>query len=360
MALSIARAPLQVVSARSQRRQQRQQTVTRTRTAKAASAARSRRCGPSMVAAQSTETNTKATEGYGDFGSFQMPGSDVNITRLRAYWTRPWLKKDVLYAIFIGGLHAACLLAPFTFSWDALAVSFGLYVVTGMLGITLSYHRNLSHRSFKLPKWLEYTFAYCGAQAVQGDPIEWVSAHRYHHQFCDTPKDPHTPREGFWHSHTGWLLDSKITDERAGMRKNCRDMTDQPFYRWLEKTYIWHIAASAVALYLWGGLPYVVWGLAVRTVWVYHVTWAVNSICHVWGNQQFNAGDVSKNNWLIGILAFGEGWHNNHHAFEFSARHGLSWWQFDPTWYTVKALELLGLAKNVQLPSDAQKAKLAF
>jgi len=302
---------------------------------------------------------SSADAGEVDQTPFKIWYSDVTVVRQRPYWKRLFTGKDWAYAGFLGLAHVLCLFAPATFSWHALAVSAALYVVTGMLGITLSYHRNLSHKSFKLPKWLEYTFAYCGVQALQGDPIEWVSGHRYHHQFCDTPDDPHTPHEGFWHSHAGWLLDSKATDARAGMRSNCADMERQPFYRWIEETYPLHIMASAVALYAWGGFPYVVWGLAVRAVWVWHITWAVNSVSHVWGNQPWKTGDESRNNWLIGILAFGEGWHNNHHAFEFSARHGLKWWQFDPTWYTIVALKWLGLATKIQLPRESQMARLA-
>lgn len=187
-------------------------------------------------------------------------------------------------------------------------------------------------QSFQSPKWLEYAAAYCGALAVQGDPIEWVSSHRYHHMHTDTPKDPHTPYEGFWWSHAGWLLDNDATLERVADRSNATDMANQPFYSWLLKTYNWHVVASGALTYLIGGLPMFLWAFCFRTCWVWHITWFVNSASHVWGSQTFNTGDLSRNNWWVGILAFGEGWHNNHHAFEFSARHGLEWWQVDVTW----------------------------
>lgn len=287
--------------------------------------------------------------------------SDVVEKKKRPYFlNREWTKKDISYAVYMVVVHALCLAAPFTFSWDALGVFAVMYVITGMFGITLSYHRQLSHKSFKTPKWLEYVFAYCGVQAVQGDPLEWVSAHRYHHQHCDTPKDPHTPYEGFWHSHMGWLLDDKATQERVGRRGNIGDMSNDPFYLFIEKTYPLHIAGMAALLFALGGVPYLVWGMAVRAVWVYHITWAVNSASHVWGNQSWNTGDLSRNNWWVALLAFGEGWHNNHHAFEYSARHGLEWWQFDPTWYTVKLLEVLGLATKVRYPTKEHMSKLAF
>lgn len=194
--------------------------------------------------------------------------------------------------------------------------------------------------------------------AVQGDPIEWVSSHRFHHLHCDTPLDPHSPYEGFWWSHAGWLLDHDATMVRVGARGNTGDMDAQPFYTWITRTYPWHVAAQFAALYAFGGLPAVVWGGALRVCWVYHITWFVNSVCHVWGKQAYDAGDLSRNNWWVGLLAFGEGWHNNHHAFEFSARHGLEWWQVDMTWGVVALLKALGLAKNVKLPSEKQKERL--
>ena len=156
----------------------------------------------------------------------------------------------------------------------------------------------------------------------------------------------------------GWVLDHTTTISRVGDRSNATDMHRQPFYRWLCDTYVLHMVASLLGLYALGGLPFVLWGGCVRVVWVYHVTWAVNSAAHVWGNQQYNTGDLSRNNWWVGLLAWGEGWHNNHHAFEYSARHGLEWYQVDVTWYVICLLKALGLAKSVKLPSEQQRAKL--
>ena len=185
-----------------------------------------------------------------------------------------------------------------------------------------------------------------------------MSSHRFHHLHCDTPLDPHSPYEGFWWSHAGWLLDHDATMVRVGARGNTGDMDTQPFYTWITRTYPWHVAAQFALIFALGGLPAVVWGGALRVCWVYHVTWFVNSVCHVWGKQTYDAGDLSRNNWWVGLLAFGEGWHNNHHAFEFSARHGLEWWQVDMTWGVVSVLRALGLAKNVKLPSEKQKARM--
>ncbi len=152
----------------------------------------------------------------------------------------------------------------------------------------------------------------------------------------------------------------QTTLERVGDRSNTPDMDSQPFYQWIQATYPWHMVAMFAALYAYGGLGAVVWGGALRLVWVYHITWFVNSASHVWGTQTYNTGDLSRNNWWVGLLAWGEGWHNNHHAFEFSARHGLEWWQFDMTWLIIKGLHAVGLVDNIKLPSEKQKERLAF
>lgn len=287
--------------------------------------------------------------------------SDVyGLPKKPLFTNRTYNDKDKAYIGWMTFVHGLALLAPFTFSWGNFALFLGMYFVTGCLGITLSYHRQLAHKSFQTPKWLEYALSYCGVLSVEGDPIEWVSAHRYHHLHCDTPLDPHSPYEGFWWSHMGWLLDNKTTLERVHDQNNAKDMESQAWYRWIRDTYAWHVVAQLAALYAIGGLGAVVWGGALRMVWVYHITWFVNSASHCWGKQTYNTGDLSRNNWWVGILAWGEGWHNNHHAFEFSARHGLEWWQVDMTWYIIKALQTVGLATNVRLPTEKQKARLAF
>lgn len=287
--------------------------------------------------------------------------SDVLYSAKRPkFLNREWKQEDIVYGSFIAAMHVCACFAPFCFSWANLNMMLVGWVVTGMFGITLSYHRQLAHKSFNTPKWLEYIFAYCGCLAVQGDPIEWVSSHRYHHLHTDTPHDPHTPYEGFWWSHCGWFLDNSATERRVGNRSNASDLQEQPFYQFLQKTYGWHVVASAAATFLLGGWEAFVWAFALRVCWVHHITWFVNSACHVWGNQQYNTGDLSRNNWWVGILAFGEGWHNNHHAFEFSCRHGLEWYQYDPTYYTIKFLEIVGLADKLKYPSDKKREALAI
>lgn len=273
---------------------------------------------------------------------------------------RKWTPRDAGVAGVVLMMHLGCIFAPFRFSWGAFSVAFVLYVVTGLLGITLSFHRNLSHRSFCLPKWLEYFCAYCGIHALQGNPLDWVSTHRYHHQFDDTERDPHSPINGFWFSHMTWLFDTQAVIEKCGEPNNVGDLEKQFFYRFMRSTYILHPIGLAFLLYALGGSPFLVWGMCVRIVWVYHITWFVNSACHIWGNQAWNTGDFSRNNWWVAVLAFGEGWHNNHHAFGYSARHGLEWWQIDMTWYSVKFLQAIGLASNVKLPTESHKQRMAF
>ncbi|KAF5817014.1 putative fatty acid desaturase domain, acyl-CoA desaturase [Helianthus annuus] len=192
------------------------------------------------------------------------------------------------------------------------------------------------------------------------DPIHWVSIHRYHHQYVDSEKDPHSPIFGFWFSHMGWLFDSGYILEKYQERKNVEDLKSQAFYRFIHRTYVLHPFALISLIYIFGGFTYLVWVVGVATTWGYHMTFLVNSACHIWGNQAWNTNDLSKNNWLVALFSFGEGWHNNHHAFEYLARHGLEWWQIDFGWYAIRFLEALGLATNVKLPTEDHKRKKAF
>ncbi|KAL4035506.1 hypothetical protein IC575_004201 [Cucumis melo] len=293
---------------------------------------------------------------------------------------RKWTSRDKYMAALFITMHSICITAPFHFNWNAFWVAVVLYIITGCFGITISYHRNLSHRSFKLPKWLEYFFAYCGSLAFQGDPIDWVSTHRYHHQFADTENDPHSPIQGFWFSYLTWLLDSNALTRRVcpqyfidhkdtektiftlvlkyGRPNNVGDLEKQSFYRFLRRTYFLHQLHLAILLYAVGGTPFLIWGMFVRTIVSLHVTFTVNSVCHTFGNQPWNTGDLSRNTWWMCLFSFGEGWHNNHHAFEYSAKHGLEWWQIDISWYIIQFLQVIGLATEVKVPSQTHKQRL--
>ncbi|KAK9069792.1 hypothetical protein SSX86_010188 [Deinandra increscens subsp. villosa] len=291
----------------------------------------------------------------------RIPFSDVLVTRKRnLFMGRKWNNIDIKVGLTIVSVHLLALFAPFTFTWGALCAAIVTSVSFGLFGITLSYHRNLAHRSLKLPKWLEYTFAYIGVLSMQRDPIFWVSIHRYHHQYVDSEKDPHSPTFGFWFSHMGWIFDNGYIFEKYQERKNVEDLKNQVFYRFIKKTYPLHTIAFAAIVYSVGGFSYLVWVVGVTNTCVLHLTFLVNSACHIWGTQVWKTGDLSKNNWWVAIFTFGEGWHNNHHAFENSARHGLEWWQIDVGWYVIKFLEVVGLATNVKLPTEDHKLKKSF
>ncbi|KAL6284500.1 hypothetical protein ACE6H2_015429 [Prunus campanulata] len=275
------------------------------------------------------------------------------------YFGRKWNLLDIVTAAVFLTMHCLCAMAPFHFTWPAFWVAFALYVVTGV-GVTLSFHRHLAHRSFRIPKWLEYLFAYFGVLSLQGSPIEWVSSHRYHHQFTDTVKDVHSPLQGFWFSHMGWILDSGSRFGNYGGLKNVEDLKRQAFYRFLHHTFLLHSFLLGALLHAVGGLPLLTWGVGVRMVFLFHTTMLVNSAGHMWGQQVYHTGDTSRNNWWLGLLAFGEGWHNNHHAFDYSARQGFEWWQIDLTWYVIRFLEAIGLATDVKTPTEAQKERKAL
>ncbi|KAD2393927.1 hypothetical protein E3N88_40904 [Mikania micrantha] len=271
-----------------------------------------------------------------------------------------WKEFDMVTAASVMGLHLLCGFAPFAFNWNAVQVAIGLDLVCRLLGMSLCFHRQLTHKSFKLPKWLEYTFAYCGVHALQGNPIDWVRIHRFHHQYVDTERDPHTPIKGFWFSHVLWMFDTSNIANTVGDHNNVRDLEKQSFYRFVKRTYLAHPIALALVLYAFGGLPFIVWGMGVRIVWGYHITWLINSLGHGGGDQAWNTRDLSLNNIWLGILGYGDGWHNNHHAFKYSTRHGLEWWQIDIAWYMIRLLEIVGLASDVKLPTTSDIQRKTF
>ena len=256
---------------------------------------------------------------------------------------------------FMIAVHLAALAAvlPAAFSWWAVAVAVFLHWLTGGVGVTLGYHRLITHRSFKTPKWVEYILLFCGTLSCQS-PLEWIAKHRLHHEYTDRPDDPHNINRGFWWSHIGWIL-HKLPCEKDTPRYTA-DIAGDPVYRFFDKTMIlWQIALG-VLLYLIGGWPFVIWGIFVRLVVVYHCTWFVNSAAHLWGSRPYETGDRSVNSWWVALLTYGEGWHNNHHAFPSSARQGLRWWQVDMTWWLVRLLQVLRLAYKVKLPRSLDAA----
>jgi fatty-acid desaturase len=269
------------------------------------------------------------------------------------------------------GYHLLALLAffPWFFSWTGVALCvFGVYVF-GMLGVNLCFHRLLTHRSFECPRWLEYTLAILGVCSTQDSPVYWVAVHRRHHQFADDERDPHSPIASFFWAHVGWLILKSDDLERAAVtQRHAKDLLRDPFYRKLE-TY-WVAAAPACWILFFSagfgvarltgsntfdaiqfGTSLLLWGVVVRTVVVWHITNSVNSVTHLWGYRNYETRDGSRNNFVLGVLAHGEGWHNNHHADPNSAMHGHQWWEFDPVFLVIRLLAVVGLAKGVVLPA---------
>jgi stearoyl-CoA desaturase (delta-9 desaturase) len=267
-------------------------------------------------------------------------------------WPVSYCLRLIRVVVIFGGP----LLAPFAFSWSAVAVLGILYVVTG-LGITVGYHRLLTHRSFKTPRPVEYTLTALGCLANQAGPLSWVAAHRLHHAHADHDGDPHSPRDGFWWAQVLWLMRPHPEfDDPDKRRRYVPDLAADPVHRFLERFEMLLQLGLAGLLYVlgewWGhvGASWVVWGMAVRISLAYHVTALVNSATHRWGYRTYPLRDDSTNLWWVAWLTGGEGWHNNHHAFPRSARHGLLWWEFDATYAVIRLMEFLRLATEIHLP----------
>ena len=325
---------------------------------------------PSPGDSPSVEENAPAADSTAD--ETAAPREDASYRHIEApegtkppqiYWS---------YTIALAVLHIGALAAfiPWFFSWTGLIVGILGHFVFGMLGITIGWHRLLTHRGFDCPKWLEYTLATLGVCCLQDSPARWVAIHRMHHQHSDNQPDPHSPLVNFFWGHVGWLL--YRNHDHAHLRhysRYARDLLREPYYLWLERYGIWFFIyiVHAVAFYLVGlavgwattgewlagvqfGLSLLVWGVFVRTVFVLHGTWAVNSLSHLWGYRNYDTRDHSTNNWLVALFSHGEGWHNNHHADQRSARHGHRWWEFDMSWCVIRTLEAVGLVWNVVRP----------
>ncbi len=254
--------------------------------------------------------------------------------------------------------HAGALAALFFFSWQRLAVMTVLYVLAINVGIGMCYHRLLTHRGYRVPKWLEYAMTVCATLSLEGGPIFWVSTHRVHHQLSDHEGDPHTPREGTWWAHAGWLFFGQSMHAQAeGLARYSPDLTRDRFYVWLSKYHWLTIVLSAGLLFglgwAFGGpvnaIAMVLWGVLLRVTLGLHATWLVNSATHLWGSRRFETRDDSRNSWWVALLTGGEGWHNNHHAHPVSARHGLTWYEIDPNFWGIWLLAKLGLAKKIQV-----------
>ena len=273
------------------------------------------------------------------------------------------------YAITVGLYHLVALLAvlPWFFSWTGVVLAVAGVYVFGGLEINLCYHRLLTHRGLVCPKWLEHSFAIIGVCCMQDTPARWVAVHRRHHEHSDRQEDPHSPLVNFLWGRVGWMLVENRDLVRLRIyERYAKDVLIDPLYRRLERTLLYPIIIllSWAVFFLGGvaagilsgssaaeaakfGASLVIWGVFVRTVVVWHITWSVNSAAHLWGYRNYETGERSRNNWVVAILTSGEGWHNNHHADPRSARHGHRWWEIDLIFGFIRLLESLGLARNV-------------
>jgi len=245
--------------------------------------------------------------------------------------------------------HPAAIAALFFWSWQAIVCAVILYWVAGSLGIGMGFHRLLTHRGYHVPKIVEYFLVTCGLLAVEGGPIEWVTTHRIHHAHTDKQGDPHTPRDGGWWAHVWWIVRGTAQDhDQATLERYAPDLIKDRYYVWLHRFHFVPPLVLTIALLAFGGWGMMLWGGFLRVTLGLHATWLVNSATHLWGRRRFSTPENSRNSWWVALLTFGEGWHNNHHAFPTSARHGLRWYEFDLNWWGIKALQLLGLAHAIK------------
>lgn len=285
-------------------------------------------------------------------------------------------------------LNLCAVIVPFLglmlavwFSWGTMLDWVQVWIFTGMAvataaGITIGYHRLATHRSFEAVAPVRYLFLALGSMAVQGPIFEWAGNHRRHHQHSDEAGDPHSPNvdasgtwrkglkstlAGLWHAHIGWLFQG----HSKGLGRYIKDLQADPVMVAVNRQFQFWVLAGLLLPALLGGLITwsltgallgLLWGGLVRVFLVHHVTWSVNSVCHLWGTSPFRSQDHSRNNAIVGVLAMGEGWHNNHHAFPTSARHGLRWWELDTSYLIIRTLSMLGLVRAIRLPTRAQLA----
>ncbi len=253
-------------------------------------------------------------------------------------------------ATFMALFHIGAVAALFMFSWQALVAAVVLWWISASLGVGMGFHRLLTHRGYKTPKLVEYFITVCGLLALEGGAINWVVTHRIHHAHTDAPGDPHTPREGGWWAHIGWMLRGTAqSHDKQTLARYAPDMVKDRFHVLANNLYWMPIIFLAIGLLALGGWSFVLWAVFFRVTFNFHATWLVNSATHMWGRRRFATRDDSTNNWWVALLTFGEGWHNNHHAFPTAARHGLAWYEIDLNWWGIRTLQFLRLAKSVKL-----------
>ncbi|MEO1617171.1 MAG: acyl-CoA desaturase [Planctomycetota bacterium] len=335
---------------------------------------------PPRDESHASETDAAATNGGKEAAAESpTPDSESSGTLSQPEQTKPtrilWEYVAVLsFVHVVAALAVLPWFASWLFTWSGLVLAIAGHFVFGMMGITIGYHRLLTHRGFSCPKWLEHTLAVLGMCNLQDSPARWVAIHRMHHQHSDKQPDPHSPLVSFLWGHVGWVVvRNRDLDRTSHYERYVRDLLRDPFYLRLERRGGWFFVflAHAALITLLGGVvgllvggvsegiryaaSYYVWAVAVRTVFVLHGTWAVNSVAHAFGYRNYETRDESRNNWLVALFSHGEGWHNNHHAEPRAAAHGHHWWEFDMSWRVIRIMEVLGLVKDVVRPKAMTK-----
>lgn len=259
-----------------------------------------------------------------------------------------WNNVDWVVLTWMIVMHVGAVAALFFFTWQALVVAVALHWLTCSIGVCLGYHRFLSHRSLKLVGPARFLVTLCGVISGEGSPLAWAATHRAHHAHSDEEGDPHSPLDGPWWSHLLWMFVRRDEEYRAALyQRYVPDLARDPILRFFERTYGMWLVATGVVLFALGGWPILLWGLCLRMVFAYHSTWFVNSATHLWGYRSYETSDESRNLWWVALASYGEGWHNNHHAYPRLARAGHRWWELDMTFWAIRLLQGLGLAYEV-------------
>jgi stearoyl-CoA desaturase (Delta-9 desaturase) len=308
----------------------------------------------------------------GPLESMVVPGADAfrpHSPRARLSYSTRWLNLIALFLPFLGIVTAGVLMWGRGFRWVELGLLSLMYFLTA-IGITVGFHRLFTHRSFQATPAVQFILAVLGSMAVEGPLFRWAAMHRRHHQFSDEPDDPHSPHQhgagvrgvlrGLWHAHLGWFF----APDPPNLDRYVKDLQYSRMLRTVSGLFPLWVAIGIVLPAVIGGLITgtwmgaglgLLWGGPARIFLVHHVTWSINSACHLWGRRTFRTPDESRDNALFGVLGLGEGWHHSHHAFPTSARHGLRWWQIDVSYWIIVLLARLGLAWDIKVATRQQQ-----